>query len=160
MAEREVKNWVTINGKHVPIYAPTGTSKKSVADFNEDIKDRQLNAQVKTSDDLNGKGSSKIDKLLTETEKLRYTHEDLKKLFSRTQIFPIYNKSADLINKVDRQLKKMTPGSPEYVKLANERQRLVYQHNNLLEAHKDRIIKEVQGSQVFMNDDYYRRMGF
>ena len=45
MAEREVKGWFTLNGKHIPIFE--GESKqdavnRSIAKDNEDLKNKQI----------------------------------------------------------------------------------------------------------------------
>ena len=75
-------------------------------------------------------------------------------------MFPIYNNSGALIDKIDKVLKKLDSGNPLYKKLQSERARLVNQHNVLLEGHRDRIVKEVEGSRVYMNDDWYHKQGF
>lgn len=65
MAEREVKQWITVNGKHVPIYE--GESKadaiKRATDkqINDDAdkKEKQIAENKKKADKLNGKQDSK-----------------------------------------------------------------------------------------------------
>ena len=58
MAEREVDQWITVNGKHIPIYK--GESKqdainRAIAKRNEDNKDKQIANNKKQSDELNKK---------------------------------------------------------------------------------------------------------
>lgn len=61
MAEREPKDWITVNGRHIPIYE--GESKqdaynKAVAKMNEDKKKADIERNKKESDKLNGKSTS------------------------------------------------------------------------------------------------------
>lgn len=62
MAKEEVKDWITVNGKHVPIYE--GESKQDVvnrviANDNEDIKQKQIARNKAEADKLNKKDADK-----------------------------------------------------------------------------------------------------
>lgn len=148
MAEKVIERWITVNGKHVPIYKDDPESQRTL----------QIVHQKKKTDTLTAQ--KRAESLLTEAQQFKYTHDDLKKLWSRAQMFPIYNNSGALIDKIDKVLKKLDSGNPLYKKLQSERARLVNQHNVLLEGHRDRIVKEVEGSRVYMNDDWYHKQGF
>ena len=145
---KEFEKWVTINGRHVPIYKDDPESARVLQIENRKNQTAKFTAQ------------KNADNLLVAAKKFKYTHDDLKPLWSRAQIFPIYNESVTLLDKIDRVLKKLDKDDPRRKELSAERARLLRQHNILLEGHKDRVVKEVQGSRVFMNDDYYHREGF
>lgn len=58
MAEREVEQWITVNGQHIPIYS--GESKQDainrhIAKQNEDKKNHDIEQNKKQADELNGK---------------------------------------------------------------------------------------------------------
>ena len=61
MANKEPKDWITVNGRHIPIYE--GESKqdaynKAVVKMNEDKKKADIERNKKESDKLNGKSTS------------------------------------------------------------------------------------------------------
>ena len=63
---REVKQWITIDGQHIPIFE--GQSKQDVvnsfiAKKNEDTKEKQIAKNKAESDRLNGKKSPKETKI-------------------------------------------------------------------------------------------------
>ena len=58
MADREIKQWITMNGQHIPIY--DGESKqdavnRAIADKNEKTKESQIAKNKEQADRLNGK---------------------------------------------------------------------------------------------------------
>lgn len=64
MAQREIKDWITVNGKHIPIF--DGESKqdainRSIAKDNEDKKKSDIAKSQAERDKLNGKDTSKKD---------------------------------------------------------------------------------------------------
>lgn len=148
MAEREIEKWITINGRHVPIYKDDPESKRIL----------QIETQKKKTAALTDQ--KRAENLIVEAQKFKYSHDDLSQMWSRAQIFPIYNNSAALLDKIDRLLPKLKADDPLKKTLQAERLRLSNQHNILLEGHRDRIIKEVSGHRVYMNDDWYHRQGF
>ena len=148
MAERVIERWVTINGRHVPIYRDDPESQRILQIEDQKKRTKQLTEQ------------KRAENLLVEAKQFRYNHDDLKQMWSRTQIFPIYNNSSALIDRIDKVLKKLDKKDPLFAELQKERSYLVRQHNVLLEGHRDRIIKEVGGSHVMMNDDWYHNQGF
>ena len=61
MAKKEPKAWITVNGQHIPIY--DGESRqdaynRAVAKHNEDVKQKQIDANKKQSDDAVKAGSN------------------------------------------------------------------------------------------------------
>lgn len=144
---KEIERWVTIGGKHVPIYKGDPVSKKDAEIAQQKEKTNKLTTQKKAED------------LLVQTKQFKYTHNDMKQMFSRAQVFPIYNKSAAYITKLDNIIKKLDDG-PLKEKLEKERHRLYLQHRDLLEPHRQRVCDEVDGKQVFMNDKYYHSLGY
>lgn len=60
MAEREVQQWITVNGRHVPLYA--GESKEDAVKrafaSDADKKEKQIAANKKQADEMNGTSSS------------------------------------------------------------------------------------------------------
>lgn len=61
MAEKEIKQWITINGQHVPIFE--GESKqdavnRAIAKNNEDVKEKQIAKNKEQADKLNGKSAN------------------------------------------------------------------------------------------------------
>ena len=61
MAEREVEKWITVNGKHIPVFkgeSQQDAYNRSVAKMNEDKKKADIERYKKESDKLNGKSTS------------------------------------------------------------------------------------------------------
>lgn len=61
MVKKEVKDWITVNGKHIPLFE--GESKQDainrvIAKDNEDKKDSDINRNKKEADELNHKSVS------------------------------------------------------------------------------------------------------
>lgn len=72
MAEKQIKDWITINGKHVPIY--DGESKqdavnRSIAKDNADKKDADIERNKAEADKLNGKPKKSINEVVAESNK-------------------------------------------------------------------------------------------
>jgi len=58
MAEREVKQWITVNGQHIPIMDGESKDKavnRYIAEKNEDTKEKQIAKAKEQADKLNGK---------------------------------------------------------------------------------------------------------
>lgn len=58
MAEREIKGWITVNGKHLPIYdreSKQDVYNKAVAKSNEDKKEKDIKRNKEQVDKLKGK---------------------------------------------------------------------------------------------------------
>lgn len=73
MSEREVKDWITINGKHVPIYE--GESKqdavnRSIAKDNADKKDADIERNKAEADKLNANPKKSIKEVVAESNKM------------------------------------------------------------------------------------------
>ena len=58
MAKREVKDWITVNGQHIPLYEGDTKDKavaRYIANKNEDTKNKQIAENQKQADDASGK---------------------------------------------------------------------------------------------------------
>jgi len=80
MAERQVKDWITVNGQHIPIFE--GESKddaynRAVAQHNEDVKDSQIKKNKAQADKLNKDVKIKA---------LQQEYENAKGLLTRAKI--------------------------------------------------------------------------
>ena len=80
MAQREVENWITINGKHIPIFK--GESKqdaynRAVAKDNEDKKNADISKRQKEIDKLNGYKKGSIESI---QEQLKSSNPDYNKI--------------------------------------------------------------------------------
>ena len=56
--QREVEKWITVNGKHIPVFKGESTNdayNRVVAKDNEDIKQKQIAKRKEETDKLNGK---------------------------------------------------------------------------------------------------------
>ena len=63
MEKREVKQWITVNGNHIPLY--DGDTKEQavsryIANKNESIKNKQIAENKKQTDKLSNKGNNSI----------------------------------------------------------------------------------------------------
>ncbi|MBP5423827.1 MAG: hypothetical protein J6Y78_15430 [Paludibacteraceae bacterium] len=68
MSERKITGWFTMNGKHVPIFdgeSKEDAVKRSVANNNEDIKNKQI-AQAQAERDARNKAVSKVAQRMSE----------------------------------------------------------------------------------------------
>ena len=77
MAEREIKAWITINHKHIPLYE--GESKqdaynRAIAKDNEDKKKADIEQNKKQADKLNGKEVSNVETRTTSMSKTDAAH--------------------------------------------------------------------------------------
>ena len=84
MAERQIKDWITVNGKHIPLYE--GESKedavnRAIAKHNEEVKEKQIAKNKEQSDELSGK-TSKEQKLA----ELQKQMDDAKGLLAKAKI--------------------------------------------------------------------------
>ena len=81
---KEIKQWITVNGQHIPIYEDESKAdaiNRSIAEYNEDVKERQIAKNKEQSDELNGK-LTKEQKL----EALRQQMDEAKGLIAKSKI--------------------------------------------------------------------------
>lgn len=84
VAEREIERWITVNGKHIPLYDGESSQdayNRAIARLNEDKKQSDIERNKAQADILNGKKSSKE----TATERTQAEHKAVIKELDKPQ---------------------------------------------------------------------------